>query len=273
MKKYDTIFDIGNLVNERLEYLYHVKAEIGKAITQMPEGKLLALPCADKRNFRYYVRYDASEKIGTYLDKTQTSLKSLLAAKKYYLKLEKEINVEIKKLEKIKALNVSDSIVTTFAGLNNGLKTLIEPINIDNIAYIEEWNNEEYKGLGFDENDSSEYYSKKGERMRSKSELLIANALFGHDIPYKYEKPLYRENGKAIYPDFTVLNVKKRKEIYWEHLGKMSDVDYINHNLWKLWEYKKMGIVLGDNLVVTYENSYNPLGTKDIEQTISNYLV
>ena len=38
-------------------------------------------------------------------------------------------------------------------------------------------------------------------------------------IPYKYECPLQLSNGMIIYPDFTVLDVKRRKVWYWEHRG------------------------------------------------------
>lgn len=52
--------------------------------------------------------------------------------------------------------------------------------------------------------------------MRSKSEVIIADLLNKEGIPYRYEFPLYLKEFNTVYPDFTILNVRKRKEIYWE---------------------------------------------------------
>ena len=42
----------------------------------------------------------------------------------------------------------------------------------------------------FDENNRTEFYTRKGERVRSKSELIIAEELQRYQVPYLYEKPL-----------------------------------------------------------------------------------
>ena len=272
-RMYEKKFDINTSVLERLKYLYRIKDEISKELEKAPEGNLLVSPCSDKRNYRYYVRYRGNEKLGTYLDKSKQELKTQLAAKKYNCILLKSVCQEIKKLEKVNSLNIYDSLVDTFCNLNMGLKRLIAPVNIDDQTFIRKWESEGYAGLGFEEDDSSEYYSDKGERMRSKSELLIANSLFKYGIPYKYEMPVYRNNGNAFYPDFTVLHVRERKEIYWEHLGKMGNYDYVERNLWKLGEYRKLGIFLGDNLIITYESATNSVGTKEIERIIHKFIL
>ena len=143
-----------------------------------------------------------------------------------------------------------------------------EPINVDDKSFAEIWMSESYDGMKFEEQDITQYFSQRGERMRSKSEVLIANSLLNNGIPYKYEYPLQLSNGKIRYPDFTVLNLKARKITYWEHLGKMGDIDYISYTLKKLEEYRKDGIVLGDNLVITMESGSVPLSTKDIDKII-----
>lgn len=66
----------------------------------------------------------------------------------------------------------------------------------------------------------------KGERVRSKSEVIIADMLNRKGISYRYEYPVYLKNVGQIYPDFTVLDAIRRREIYWEHLGMMDDPDY-----------------------------------------------
>ena len=108
--------------------------------------------------------------------------------------------------------------------------------------------------------------------MRSKSEVLTANTLNKMNIVYKYECPVGRINGELLYPDFTVLDLKRRKVKYWEHLGRMDDAEYVNRNLWKLKKKKKIDIRLGLNLFLTYESGSNPLGTNEINNVIQSII-
>ena len=59
----------------------------------------------------------------------------------------------------------------------------------------------------------------KGERVRSKSEKILADYFYSRKIPYHYEKPLHLRGYGIVYPDFTLLSRKTRREVYWEHEG------------------------------------------------------
>ena len=77
------------------------------------------------------------------------------------------------------------------------------------------------------------YETERGDVVRSKSEVIIANILYQNreHILYKYERPLeIVENGrkKTIYPDFTIINKNTGKITYWEHAGRMDDPYYAN---------------------------------------------
>ncbi len=65
----------------------------------------------------------------------------------------------------------------------------------------------------------------RGERVRSKSEVIIANQLHAAGIEYSYE-PLVVINGKERYPDFVIEDDDSGEIYYWEHLGLMSDPQY-----------------------------------------------
>ncbi|MCW1938930.1 hypothetical protein OMD49_00765 [Bacillus anthracis] len=60
------------------------------------------------------------------------------------------------------------------------------------------------------------YVTQKGERVRSKSEVIIANMLFASGIEYEYEKEIITSNGKKICPDFTLY--KNDRIYYLEHV-------------------------------------------------------
>ena len=111
------------------------------------------------------------------------------------------------------------------------------------------------------------------ERVRSKSEILIANALGRHNVPYKYECPIVLKGMGKIHPDFTALNVKRRKIYYWEHLGKLDDPDYARKNVFRINTYEKNGIFHGENLITTWETSTLPLDVKLVDELINHYLL
>lgn len=97
-----------------------------------------------------------------------------------------------------------------------------------------------------------------GEKVRSKSEVIIADTLLRMGIPYIYEKPYYYDGNKSFNPDFTILNVKRRKEIYIEHFGKMGSAGYRADFFWKMKTFGQIGIVQGENLVMTFEDEDHP---------------
>ena len=82
----------------------------------------------------------------------------------------------------------------------------------------------------------------RGEAMRSKSEVIIANLLHFSDIEYRYEEPLERD-GSIKYPDFTIEDYDTGELIYWEHLGMLTDVTYRQRWLEKKEWYRKHGIL------------------------------
>jgi len=106
----------------------------------------------------------------------------------------------------------------------------------------------------------------RGELVRSKSEVIIANALHYHGLDYVYEPELVLE-GKVKRPDFKVVDDDTGEEWYWEHCGMMDDPKYR-----KRWEdkkafYKKNGIEEGKNLIVTYDEN-GALDSQRVEDII-----
>lgn len=147
------------------------------------------------------------------------------------------------------------------------IKQNISPIDISDEDYIEEWLLKPYERKEVTA-DVPVFISDKGERVRSKSELNIANMLYKMDVPYKYECPLMLSGGITIHPDFTLLDIRRRREIYWEHRGMMDDRYYLRQSIQRIKDYSKNGIVIGDNLIITEEMSTIPLGTDEIMRII-----
>lgn len=75
-----------------------------------------------------------------------------------------------------------------------------------------------------------------GLKVRSKSEVFIAEKLYENKIEFKYETPLTAD-GKTYYPDFTIYFGKNA--IYWEHFGMLSDETYAQKTDLKIKWYQK----------------------------------
>ena len=121
------------------------------------------------------------------------------------------------------------------------------------------------------ENDTG-FYTECGIRVRSKSELLIANMLEQKGIPYRYEFPLYLKKTGNVRPDFLCLNIRTRKEFIWEHFGMMDNIAYANKNISKVQNYEQNGFFPGKNFIMTFETSQCPISSKVIRMTINEYL-
>ena len=112
----------------------------------------------------------------------------------------------------------------------------------------------------------------KGELVRSKSEVIIANMLFQAGIDYKYEKELdLGEDGIRI-PDFTVEDSESGTLFYWEHCGMLGDAGYNRHWQEKKAIYEKHGIVEGKNLIVSEDSISGGIDSAAIKKLIDRYL-
>lgn len=220
----------------------------------------------------YYLRMDARDKSGTYLNGKQKSKIKTYLQKKYDEAILKNLKFELQNLEKFthKSENIIANIQEVYSSLPADAKQIVCPIAVSDEDYCAEWLKQEYIGKETVETGLN-FVTHRGERVRSKSELNIANALYMHGIPYRYECPLILKNGHTIHPDFTVLNPETREEIYWEHRGMMDDREYIRHAVLRVKDYQKSGIYLGKNLIITEESSLQPLGTSEIEEVILEY--
>lgn len=68
--------------------------------------------------------------------------------------------------------------------------------------------------------------TERGDLVRSKSEIVIADKLFARGVDYAYEQPLILPNGRVRYPDFTIADHARGVTYYWEHLGLLQDPGY-----------------------------------------------
>lgn len=113
----------------------------------------------------------------------------------------------------------------------------------------------------------------KGELVRSKSEVIIANMLYEAGIEYEYEKELdLGEDGIRI-PDFTIDDAESGLCFYWEHCGMLGDATYNKHWKEKQAIYKKHGIIEGENLIVSKDSLNGGIDSAEIKRLIDTFLL
>lgn len=244
--------------------------ELGKRIDSAPEG---ALRVANRKSgTQYYQVLKSFDTLGNYIPRHNNALASQLAQKEYDYKLLAVLEKQLKSVNRFLKSYNPDEVFKVFESLNDSRKLLVTPEYLSDEEYIKQWLNTPYRKLGFNAGDP-EYYTEKHERVRSKSEIIIANTLKSYNIPYRYEFPVYDEGIPFGAPDFNCLNVRLRKEYYWEHLGMIGDEKYVNRNISKLEKYTMAKGFDESRLILTFESDKHPLNTLIVEEKIRKYLL
>ena len=252
---------------ERKELLAKIEEVKKQSIKKAPVGKL---HIAKRGKYRaYYIRKASKDISGEYIKRENINLAYQLAQTEYDEKLIEHISNELNVIDGY----INDVRVIENISLNNEDKNcMVNTISVSDIEYIEKWKSVEYKGKGF-ENTESEFYTANNERVRSKSEVMIADALCRMGVPYRYEYPVTLNNGAIIYPDFYCLNVRKRHPVIYEHFGLMDVSDYVSNVILKLYSFESNGLRLGEDYIFTMETSAHPLSTKMVNEMICKYFL
>ena len=256
-------------ITERIEFLDDIILKIRNTMKNAPEGRVRlgkSHGCT-----QYYHITNKEDKVGKYIRSKNRKLAEQLILKDYYKRVAAKAEAEIKVLNSLVRFYDSGTAEDIYAAMIPARRNLITPIWLSDEEYAKKWLAQDYERKGFDD-DAPEHYTDMNERVRSKSEVLIANRLSAKGAPRIYELPLVI-NGKTIHPDFTVLNVRTRCVYIWEHLGMMDDPEYFESAIRRLMEYKKAGYYIGVNLIITFETSEHPLNVKEIDAMIENFLL
>ena len=247
-----------------------IKQRTAVQLVNAPEGTLRISKSNNCIQY-YHCKKDDIYENGKYLHSSENKLIRELAQKAYNEKVLRLAERRLHQMEKLLDEYQDDEIEMIYQKENIVRQGLITPVEMTWEQCIEQWISEDYVGKQFKEMDPS-IYSEKGERVRSKSEKILADYFFHKNIPYKYEKELYLKGYGVVYPDFTFLSKKTGKEIYWEHEGRMDDATYVEAAIKKIHTYENNGIYLGERLILTFETKNTMINTEDIERNVKRFL-
>ena len=246
------------LLKEHSNNLEHLK--------RLPDGRL---SCT--RNGKYYKWLFHEKGVIKVIPKSKRKLAENLAYKEYLLARNKDIENEIIAIDKYNKYYDTENLYAASVTGNAEMCRLLKATFTPNSETIIKWQAEDYeRNPNYPEQLNHRCIS--GHFVRSKSEVMIADALFRHGIVYRYESKLVL-GGVNVYPDFCVKHPKSGELIYWEHFGLMADYDYVRKYNSKMKLYTEAGFIPTINLIATYETSAHPLDAVEIEEIIEKYFL
>ncbi|MCR4657173.1 MAG: hypothetical protein K5770_13275 [Lachnospiraceae bacterium] len=254
------------LLQER-KHLEGIIAKVSENKNSAPEGRLRI--SVDHGNVRYY--NCINDRYGDYIPRENELLPRQLAQKAYNDSVLKTAETRAKLIRKCLKDYDDDEVEQLFTSLHAERQKLITPVEPTFSQLEARWYSEPYTGKAFKEG-TPVIISERGERVRSKSEKILADYFFRNNILYKYEKPLNLVGYGIVYPDFTFLSRKLRREIYWEHEGRMDKPEYAIKAVKKLNSYQMTGIMPGECLILTFETEQDVLNMKIVNELVDKYL-
>lgn len=261
-------FDLVHHLLVRKQQLEQLLPTLERKLSSAPEGRLRISKSHGALQY-YQVGVKTGKQV--YLSKKKLPLIKNLAQKTYNKEILTKVKKQLLGINELLSCMENNRIEEAVQSLPESRKGLLEPVTLPDKEYIRRWNAIVYQSKPFLQGVPAMFTS-RGERVRSKSEILIADTLARLGIPYRYEWPIQLADFK-VYPDFYCLNLRTREEIAWEHFGMVDNSDYAEKMVYKLENYEKSNFHVGRNLIISLETTNHPITIKNIEQKIHEYLV
>lgn len=252
------------LLEEKGE-LETIKGKVRTSLQNAPEGFLRVKRKRGGLEFYYKENDGRANANGRYMKKREFHIACQIAQRDYDKLVLKSLENRISAIDVFLHQYDETDLTNSYNKTGELRRKIIKPWKIPEQEYADAWQNVSYEGKEIGD-EIAIIYTEKGERVRSKSEKIIADKLYAMGIPYRYEYPVRLKGYGPVYPDFCVLHVRTRREYYLEHLGMMDNPEYVEKAIAKINTYARNDILLGDQLLLTFETQRQPLDTKAMEK-------
>ena len=249
---------------KRKKVLENQIQQLKQKLAQYPAGHMICV-----RNGKYIKNIHVHDGIQTNIPKKNINLVKELAEKKYFsARLEDLLNEQSAVntfLEHYQPYPSKTQQLMNHPIYQKVITSSMTPLSDE----LEKWAKDSYeKNPAYPEQLRHSCLSRQ--KVRSKSEVLIAQALFLHQIPFRYECAL-KLNDLTFFPDFTIRHPETGQFFYWEHFGRMDSLSYSQNAFQKLQIYSANGYIPTIHLITSYETQNHPLTTETIENLIQQY--
>lgn len=258
--------DTKGQLSQRLSEFEKLLGKVDKSLKKAPAGRVRM--SHSNGSTQFYLCEEGNGANGRYAKKSEYGLVKKLLQKEYDRKLKSSLVDKIKVLKYVMKHDPKVEPEEIFESFPETKKRMITPYLESDRMFAEAWIQKEAGTKG--EITAEGFYTERGELVRSKSEKMIADKLAKMGIPYRYEAPLTFRSGRTIYPDFTILDIKNRREIYLEHLGMMDNSGYAEGVVARLGWYAEDGIFPGKGLLLTFETLKTPLNVMVLEKMLGD---
>lgn len=264
---------VNKKLKELLTTLILLQVRLEKALDEAPEGRI---QFREKSEGTRFFCYDP-QKPEEYLGKDKEAKIKRLAQKKLDQELLKEVLREKAELERalqrLENTRGSKELKDVAENFPEKLKPYVSLDPVIEQGFVQRWL-KRIPGEPRNKKPDTLFFSIKGDHVRSKSEILIADRLYNAGVPYVYERAYQPYLGaELIFPDFTILHPRTYEVWYWEHFGKMDEVKYSTEAKKRLEDYSFKDIYPGKNLIITFETSKSPLNTDYVENLIKMFFL
>lgn len=272
------ITQIRNILEDVVVQLSALSQRIFRSKAKKQQGSLRI--AINKGTPQYYHITTKGDTNGKYIPKSDSKLISSLAQKEYLEKCNRIIERQQKALARFLKDFHPEDIIAVHTNLTEAKRRFVTPLLLTDEEFAAQWQAKPYSGKFFAK-DTPEHFTNSGLRVRSKSEVIIAECLARHNIPFRYEAPLeliigdtssitaetptnnirrrtlnqdadlMQSKAVTFYPDFTCLNKRTRQEFIWEHFGMMDNPNYARNAIEKQRSYAAAGYIPGINFIAT----------------------
>lgn len=232
-----------------------------------PEGKIILRNSKSRIQLSFVKDSDPSRHEIYISKKDETRYKKCLQTF-YCRKLLPLLQKEYDDIDSFIKSNNSQNKYEVLISLPQPIRELIDPIAESHDDIYRKWTHAVYNKNPYPFEPSRLYLTKKGDYVRSKSELIIASILDDMNLAYKYECE-YKINGYSVYPDFTIMHPDTLEIYFLELFGMMDDQSYASKTLKKIQQYSKTKDA--DHFIYIFESLDNPLDLSSVKNLLNCY--
>ncbi len=261
------MFDLKQILTKELEEQRKLLALYEKRMRALPEGRLAVNTV---RGRRYYFKYEKGKR--SYLGRDSHEEVRNMQMRNILSAMTERIKDNDILISKFLQDYQDPSPAAVEALLSKAYqRESAEPFSLHMKRNVRNWGEQKYeKSTKYPEN--LVHRTMKGDYVRSKSEVIIANALFVKGIQYRYEE--LTQVGRHIFaPDFKVLIPHTGKVKIIEHFGMMHDPVYRGRAMEKMETYIENGYRPYEDILFAFEDLEGNIDAKNLDTLIDSFVV